>query len=855
MQPLLFKTSIRYLLRHPWQVGLSLLGVALGVAVVVAIDLANTSAQRAFTLSTETITGRTTHQIVGGTQGLSDTIYRDLVLQPKPPKAAPVVDGYVSAANESVGPLQVLGVDPFAENGFRGFLGGQAAAEGDFLPLLSEPATGIVSEQTARRANIQIGDGLGVIVNGARTSIRIIGILKPQDEASQRGLDGVLLVDIATAQELFNKVRQLSRIDLILPEGAAGEQARAQIAQRLPQGVEIVTPGTRSQAIQQLSRAFEVNLTALSLLALVVGMFLIYNTVTFSVVQRRGLLGALRCMGVTRREIFVLILSEAALLGVVGSALGVLLGIVLGRGLVTLVTQTINDLYFVVTVRGLFVSPTTLLKGIGLGLGATVLTALVPATEASFTPPRTVLRRSSVEERIRTAIPLVTGLGIVLLALGFGLLWLPSRSLWLSFAGLFGLVFGCALLTPLATLLLMQLLRPVGGRLFGLLGRMAARDVIAALSRTSVAIAALMIAMSVTVGVGIMVGSFRQTVITWLETSLQADIYVSPPGLAANRVDTVLDPRVVQQLSAAPGIAATIRYRNIEARSGDRIVQVIGIDINQRGQRAYTLVPGSARSYEQAWQDFQQGGVFVSEPFAYRFNMPRTGGTVTIQTDNGPQTFPVSGIFYDYASDQGVVVMPLLRFQRYWNDRAISSMALTVQPGANVDATVEQLRKLVVGQGGQQVVLRSNRGLREGTLQIFDRTFAITSVLQLLATVIAFVGVLSALMALQLERARELGVMRANGLTPRQLWGVVLGQTGLMGFTAGLLSLPVGLLVALVLVYVINRRSFGWTLNVQYPPQVFVQAMVLALLAALLAGLYPAYRMARTAPALALREE
>lgn len=197
--------------------------------------------------------------------------------------------------------------------------------------------------------------------------------------------------------------------------------------------------------------------------------------------------------------------------------------------------------------------------------------------------------------------------------------------------------------------------------------------------------------------------------------------------------------------------------------------------------------------------------------------------------------------------------MPLQRFQQLWNDRRISSLSLRVAEGQDVDAVIEQLRQRVAQS--QEVVIQSNRGLREGTLVIFDRTFAITSVLQLLATVIAFVGVLSALMALQLERARELGVMRANGLTPRQVWGVVLGQTGLMGFTAGLLALPVGLLVAIVLVYVINRRSFGWTLRIEYPPEVFVQALLLALLAALLAGIYPAFRMARTSPSVALREE
>jgi putative ABC transport system permease protein len=851
LKPLLIKTSIRYLLRHPWQIGLSMLGVALGVAVVVAIDLANTSARRAFALSTETVTGRTTHQIIGGPQqGLDEMVYRDLVLHPSAPQAAPIVEGYVSPTDEALGPLLVFGVDPFAESGFRSFLSSQNAIQGDLLPLLVEPGTGLVSEQTANRAQKSIGETLEMVANGQRRSIKIVGLLNPTDEASRRALDGMIIADIATAQEWLGQVGRLSRIDLILPDDTAGEQAQQQVQSMLPTGVEVVRPSTRTEATEQLSRAFEVNLTALSLLALVVGMFLIYNTVTFSVVQRRSLLGTLRCMGATRREIFSLVLVEALVLGAVGSLLGVLLGMLLGRGLVQLVTQTINDLYFVVTVRGLFIAPSTLLKGMLLGIGATLLAATVPATEASYTPPRTVLRRSSVEERIRRAIPLVSGASIIFLAVGAGLLQIPSRSLWLSFAGLFGIIFGCALLMPLVTLGLMRLLRPLAGTVFGLLGRMAVRDVVAALSRTSVAIAALMIAVSVTVGVGIMVTSFRQTVVTWLDTSLQADIYVSPPGLAANRVDAALDPQIIETLRTAPNVDDTIRYRNIVARSGDRLVQVVGVDVSERGKQAYRLVGGS---YDESWAAFQQGAVFVSEPYAYRFNVPATGGSVTLQTDQGPQTFPVAGIFFDYSSDQGVVVMPLQTYQRYWNDEAISSVSLFVAPDANVDQIVEQLRARV--GGGQDVLIRSNRGLRETTLEIFDRTFAITSVLQLLATVVAFIGILSALMALQLERARELGIMRANGLTPRQLWGVVLGQTGLMGLTAGLVALPVGWLVALVLVFVINRRSFGWTLQMLLPPSVFGQALLLALFAAVLAGIYPALRMARTSPALALREE
>ncbi|MBA3945901.1 MAG: ABC transporter permease [Herpetosiphonaceae bacterium] len=846
MTPLLLRTSLRYLLRHPWQIGLSILGVALGVAVVVAIDLANGSAQRAFTLSTETITGRATHQIVGGANGLSEDVYRGLVVEHDVHPAAPVVTGYVEASGPHARPLQILGIDPFAEGPFRSFTGASLGnGDGDYVALLTEPGTAIISADTATALEVGQGGQVTIDHSGVVQQIKIIGIVKPQDTASQRALQGLVITDIATAQETLGMIGKLSSIDLV----ATLEQAQ-QIQSFLPAGAQLTTPATRSATITQLTRAFETNLTALSLLALLVGMFLIYNTITFSVVQRRSMFGTLRCLGVDQKQIFGLILLEAATVGVVGSVLGIALGIALGRGLVGLVTQTINDLYFVVTVRGLFLSPVTLAKGLLLGIVATLITAAVPAWEATTTPPRSVLRRSSIEERIRRAVPVVLGLGLLLIGLGIGLLLLPTRSLVVAFAALFGFVVGGALLTPAITVALMVLLRPIFGRMFGLLGRMAARDVVAALSRTSVAIAALMVAVSVTVGVGIMVGSFRQTVVTWLNMSLEADVYISPPGLAAGRTDIVMKPAAIEQLRLTPGVAGISTYRGVTSPSPSGEVHVLGLDLDSRAEGSYQFVKGDATTI---WQGWQAGGALVSEPFAYKHNIPLQNGSVTLTTSKGEQRLPVVGVFYDYASEQGVVELTLPTFQHYYNDPDVTSMALYATAGTDVDQLVETLKQRVATT--QSLLIRSNRGLREETLTIFDRTFAITSVLQLLATFIAFVGILSALMALQLERAKELGVLRANGLSPRQVWAVVLGQTGLMGLTAGLLSLPVGLTVAGVLVYVINKRSFGWTLNLVVRPSTFGQALLLALVAALLAGVYPAFRMSRTSPALALREE
>ncbi|NTU81185.1 MAG: FtsX-like permease family protein [Chloroflexales bacterium] len=424
-----------------------------------------------------------------------------------------------------------------------------------------------------------------------------------------------------------------------------------------------------------------------------------------------------------------------------------------------------------------------------------------------------------------------------------------AASLPLAYGGLFVIVIGAALLTPLLTVGLMRLARPALGAAFGLLGRMAARDIEATLSRTAVAVAALMIAISVTIGVGIMVGSFRQTVIAWLDQTLVADVYVAAPSNSANRVDTTIDPGLVADLVAVEGVAAVTRLRNVQVATPSGPTTLVAVDAPvERVRRALRFRDGGG---DATWAAWASGAILISEPLAYRAGLG-VGDTLTLRTDRGPRAFPIAGVYYDYTSDRGLIRMAYATYRASWDDPAISSLALYAADGTGVDELVARLR---AAAGGAELAIGSNRALREGTLAIFDRTFAITAVLQLLATIVAFIGVLSALMALQLERARELAMLRANGLTPGQLWGLVLAQTSLIGLTAGLLAAPLGLALAVILVYVINRRSFGWTLELSLDPALFAQALAVALVAAIIAGIYPALKMSRTSPALALRED
>jgi putative ABC transport system permease protein len=853
----LTRLAVRQLRSHPWQLGLAILGIALGVAVAVSIDLANGSALRAFGLATEAVSGRATHQILGGPSGLPDDLYRRLRVVLGVRRAAPIVDGDVAlfAARATDQPavragrsLHLLGIDPFVDRDFRPFLSGDERRESRGRDALSRAAdlvgrsgTALIAASTARELGIDIGRELAIEVSGERRVLTIVGLLQPADPASARALDGLLVTDIATAQETLGAVGRLTRIDLIVND----DSLLARIAAALPPGADVVAAGSQAGATARMILAFQWNLAALSLLALVVGMFLIYQTMTFSVVQRRPLIGSLRALGVTRAEIFALVMSEALVIGFAGTLLGLGLGFGMAQGLLRLVTRTINDLYFVLSVREVALDPLTLGKSVLLGIGATVLAALPPALEATAAPPRVVMSRVALESSARRRARRAGWLGVAVLVAGAAVLAVPGGMV-VGFAGLFFVMVGCALVTPAAALGLLRPLHRVAGAAFGLLGRLATRSIVAALSRTSVAMAALMIAVAAAIGVGVMIASFREAVTSWLEGTLRADVYISVPSLVGNRDDATLDPELVARLAATPGVARASTSRGVVVQSPRGPAQVVALDIDPARPPRWRFRSGDDRG---VWDG---DAVIVSEPFANRHGV-RAGAAVRLRTDRGEQDFRATGVFYDYGSSAGVVVMSRRTYDSAWNDRRVSSLALEAAPGVEATALVAAVRERAAG--GPRLLVRSNRALREASMEIFDRTFAITGVLRTLSLVVAFVGMLAALMALSLERTREIGVLRALGLTPRQVWGLVTAQTGIIGLLAGVLAVPSGLLLAAVLVFVINRRSFGWTMSIDPSPSILIGGVALSLLAALLAGLYPAWRMASAPPAESLRDE
>lgn len=829
---LLLTAGLRFYVRHPGQLTLTIAGIALGVAAVVAIDLAAYSSRQAFSASTELFRGQATHELSRPGGYLPDsalaTLRRDFGIR----DAAPVVEGRVRLAASPERAVTLLGVDPFSAGRLQtAYLAGPPAG-GSFRRLLIEPATVLIASSLGAELGVEIGEALALVEPPGAADVRVVGLV-PGNPGER-----YLLADIATAQELLRRNDGLTRIDLRMDT----EVAIALAPEMADRGWRLRPVAAQLGQIDAMTRSFRINLQALSLLALLVGAFLVYSTVAFAVVRRRESFGLFRSLGAQRRQVFALVLVEVLMLSAVGVALGLLSGIVLGAGLVRLVLRTIGDLYLSSAVDYYGVSWLLLAKAAAIGFGASFVAAAVPALEAARTRPRAAMNRA-VLERLRRKQLLPRLQVSAALAVVAVIVLASTAQLEAAFAGIFIALTAAALLVPV---LVYGLMRWLAGAVNWLPLAYAARSVAANLSRTGPAVAALMLAVATFSGVGLMIGSFRVSVGDWLNYSLDADVLVRPDDpsylIAGDREQELLD-----RLRALPGVVDLSLSRRTSLPESAGLGSLLAIEPASAG--LWPQAPGD----RDAIIERLAGGdrVLVSEAFARKRQL-EAGDSLALLTNVGDRSFVIDGIFTDYTTDLGLVAMDLRRYRELFDDLQLDSIGLFAAPGrtAEVLAGVEQLAE----ERGDLSVTTS-AWLRELSLEVFDRTFTITQVLRLIAGLVAVIAVINALQAQRLDSRRELATLRALGLSPGQLLRLGELQTLLLGAISGILAVPVGILLAWLLIVVVNRIAFGWSMVFEVDWALLGQAVVLAAGAGLLAGWLPNRRALRDMPAVALRED
>lgn len=828
----------RQLRGQPFVTFLAAAGVALGVAMVVAIDIANSSALESFRFSSQSLRGAATHVITGRPGRVPLEVYGDL-RRLGLTRSAPVITELVSVSELEGTVMRLIGIDPIAEGPHREFLNVTSPALGisSLTEFLSTPFTLVIDRQTAASFGLNAGDSLELVYGDRRQTFRILDIVQSDHLNSSQLPSNVLVTDIRDAQDFLQRYDELDRIDLFLEE-ADSVAIQKMVRDALPFNLVLEPANATFDELKRATEAFRVNLRALSLLAILVGGFLIYNTMSFNVRRNRRSLAILHSLGMTKTELFQLVFVEAVLIGLIGACAGFLGGRLLAVSLTQLVNQAYASNFAVHTLQNFAVSPWSAAKAVGIGLGCSLIGSGLPALMASRVETAQELQnRGSVSEE-ETCNGRNLAAGTAGLACGFLLLW-PTLPLEFAFGGIFLGLMGVSFFIPVILRGLLSIgLRCTFRRELPFL-RMALRKPLRRLGQTSVTVAAFMISLSVVIGIGSMVGSFRDSVRVWLDSVVSSDFY-----LVSSNPDThqLLTPSHLAELRAFPVFASVDTVHNTRVRSMELGVLDMVVRSGVGSEPTIQYVQQASEDVSPCTESIRRHGLIISEPMAVS-NGLELGDSLTLYTDLDRVAFPIVGVYKSYEV-RSLLLMPDSVFRRYWPEPGNDAASFILREDADAAQARAALESFLLERGIQGQT-RSNLELRRNALTLFDRTFAITTTTQVLAMIVAFLSVLASFNSVFLEQAAEFRTMRAIGVTRRQIGRLLLMESGLYGLWAWLISMPVGLVLSVVLSQVINLRSFGWVLDWSLQPEEILKAALVAAGASLLASVYPVWRINR----------
>ena len=836
---LLAMLAFRHLTSRPFRTALTVAGVGVGVAAALAIYLANQTVFKSFQRAVTRVVGEATIHISGAERRLDETLIERIRLHPDVQAVHPYIsqsviletgDGNTRASMVwGLDLLEVLG----EETGVR-----QSSAQEEFSldPLLSLEAI-FVDRELATGLGVASGDPVTVHVGPHQFEATVSRVLTFSDD--EKRWDSMVIMDIAAAQVQFRRLGQLDGVDLVTTPGISVDRVIQELQARLGPSVLVNRPSQRDAQVQRMLTSFQLTLTTLSMVGLFVGTFLIYNAVGFSVVQYRREIGILRAIGMFRGHIALLFLGEAIIAGAVGGCLGAVFGSGLAQWLVGLERETVSELYGIKTMGELSFTLPVLLGGCLLGMALSVIGALGPCLEASRTAPALAIAPGQYETT-RHHHGRWTFLAVGVLGLA-GLLSLPGPVNGLpvfGYAAAFCVLLGCTLLAPLGIHLLglVTFFKPSSGSMI----RLAVDQITRSSGRNSVTLSAFMVGIAIVVGVGVMVESFRDTVERWIDQTLMADLVVTPheEGLEADPRENVflISPETVRRARAVPGVAAVDPYRQVRIQVGSTQAYVAARDLALHAERSrYLFVNGD--SSHRLRQAIEEQGVVVSEVLAQRLGV-NVGDLLSLPTGFGQKDFPVVGVFYDYATDGGKIVLDRSLYEQWWGDRTATVLAMYLEPNASGQRVRDALKKAL--DPLMPVSIISNQELRAHILEIFDRTFRLTYGLEILTVIVGLLGIVNTLLTTVVERQREFATFRAIGGSRRQVQGLVVRESLCLGMLGLILGLLGGILLATLLISVINKQSFGWTIHMTIPLKTILEAVLVAGITGLLAGYLPA---------------
>lgn len=825
---LAFFASLR---KTPMLFLLSLFGVAMGVASVLTIQIINTNALAAFEGSVEAVSGPSDATVLPYSGFLPDELFLRVLGTPGVRIAYPVLKIEATLASDSLYYVQIIGTDLSG-----GRLLPWASPPADSRSMLGDPAWAAPTERLANERGWSTGDTIFVNA-GSRTVPLVQGATSDFERASPTASSRIVLMDIAAAQSAFGLEGKIGQIEVVRDPSVAKDEWLARLANRMGDVARVATHESRREEATGLLSAFRLNLTVFSMVSLFVGGFLVYTSVQNSLLRRRREFGLLRSIGASRQQMTALLAGEVVTVGILGTVLGMFFGAAGAQAMMEGVSGTLTNLYLLEEIERIRIDPFHYALALAIGLGGACAGGALPIVETARRDPRALLASFDLHQKVTRVAPTLFLIGIGQLMLLFTIVWMRG---WSWQPG--GFLAGASLMAviPLTTpYLVRQLFGHVPARSFGaVLGLQSLRD---RLPTTAPPMAALSLAIAMLLGITLLIGSFRETVAGWIDRTMTADIYVSPESWTRGRETATIEDEWTLLLGTFPGVTHSERVRQIFGYAGDRRVSIVGADLNLPG-KAQKIALWRGDPEQALTKAREEGAVLVSEPLA-RKQRVLPGDSLTLKTAGGPLRVAIAGVYYDYSTEGGGIVMDMRAFTRAFGPGDPNTLALYLETGVDPMAVIDRMKAAL---GDRPLLLRSNRALREEVFRIFDQTFAVTRILQVIALLVASSGILLTLTILARERKHELALFRSLGASRAQIFRLFLGKGIGMALFGLFLGTVTGIGLAFVLVYGINVAFFGWSIDLHWPWAALATQTGTIVAAALAAAAYPAFLASRT---------
>jgi putative ABC transport system permease protein len=832
---------------------LTMSGVMLGVGVILAVSITNLSTMDSIRLVFTDASGRA-HLVVtdagADDEGFREAIRADVAALPGVHAAVPTVQGQALLADEATpeemgvsffgavgGGITLYGIDPALDTEARQY----RVVAGRFLDASVLNARDIVMvEAFAEEKSLALGQDIQVLTPYGVTDLHIVGLIAKEGPGQvNNGAFGVIPLD--TAQALFGRAGRINQIDVVVtPEAATVAQIDAlknALQARLGDAYSVIYPAAQGKRVTQMLDTYQMGLDFMSVVALFVGTFLIYNAFSMTVVERTREIGMLRTVGMTRRQVTRQILTEAAVLGLLGSLLGLGLGITLSRGLIR-----IMEIVMAQEVREVRIPLDGLVTSMAIGLGATLIAALIPSWQAGRISPLEALRiRGNRREGWLMRHGWLPGVGLLATAsvILYRVTLAPSLQTHLSSLAILLLFLGGTFLIPATVTVWERIARPWVLSLYGSEGHLGSRNIERSRLRTTLTVAALMIGVAMILTMRGMTSAYERDIRAWVNAYIGGDLYVY--SNLPMRTD------LGRRLESIEGVRAVtpIRYLSVNRLKPDgtkeRLTLTVVDPATYRHVTSFVFADDQGNA-DRLLDELEQGGtVYVSSVLSEMYGLQR-GDTIRLETRRGQHDFRVAAVVVDFY-DQGMVLEGSWRdMRRYFGVNHASAFLLKLEPRASVEEVQERIQT-VYGQR-RHLTVQSNKSLKERAFTLMAQAFSLFDVLALIAMIVASLGVVNTLTMNVMERTQEIGMLRGVGMTRRQVAKMILAEAGVMGLIGGAFGIAFGLfLLRLTLVGIAEVQ--GYELGFVLPTQGILVSLLIALVVSQLAALWPARRAAR----------